>query len=279
MLDAGASRGGDESAGRPAQLTDATTRRCHESTKARNIVLLKKVFSCFRVFVASPSAQYSGLVIEKTIATTTHGRYLVLPALNPVGLLVGFHGYVESAETQIERLRAIEGSERWTIISIQGLHRFYQRRSDVVVAGWMTRQDRDLAIADNLAYVSGVVTVEWAERIGRNGSSPIVYAGFSQGVAMAFRAAAASVVPVAGVIAVGGDVPPEIDRDALARLRHVLLCRGAKDDWYTDAKFASDRERLETAGIALAPLVFDGGHEWTGSVSTAASQFLRDRLS
>src|SRR5471032_2470151 len=142
-------------------------------------------------------------MIERAIAADTHGRYLVEPPAvsGPAPILVGFHGYAEAAETQLDRLRAIPGADRWLLVSIQGLHRFYQRRANDVVASWMTRQDRELAIADNLAYVARVVEAvadEWAH------TPRLVFAGFSQGVAMAFRAAAASARPVAGVIAVGG---------------------------------------------------------------------------
>jgi poly(3-hydroxybutyrate) depolymerase len=70
-------------------------------------------------------------VIERTIATQTHGRYLVVPPVSPgpAPVLLGFHGYAEAAETQLERLRAIKGAERWLLVSIQGMHRFYQRRT------------------------------------------------------------------------------------------------------------------------------------------------------
>ena len=60
----------------------------------------------------------------------------------------------KSADTQLSRLRAIEGSEHWLVVSIQGLHRFYQSEREEVVASWMTRQDRELAIGDNIAHVS-----------------------------------------------------------------------------------------------------------------------------
>jgi len=67
---------------------------------------------------------------ERFIATAIHGRYVTVPpaAGGPAPVLVGFHGYAENAEIQLERLRAIPGSERWLMVSIQGLHRFYQRR-------------------------------------------------------------------------------------------------------------------------------------------------------
>ena len=156
-------------------------------------------------------------MIARTIATATHGRYLVVPpaADGPAPLLVGFHGYAELAEQQLARLQAIPGSNRWLLVSVQGLNRFYQRRTNEVVAGWMTRQDRDLAIADNLAYVSNVVDAvarEW------RAADTLVFTGFSQGVATAFRAAASSPRAVSGVIAAGGDVPPEIDAASLRRI-------------------------------------------------------------
>ena len=48
----------------------------------------------------------------------------------------------EDAAAHLARLRSIPGSDRWIIVSIQGLHRFYRGRSSDVVASWMTRQDR-----------------------------------------------------------------------------------------------------------------------------------------
>src|SRR6185437_4883082 len=95
-------------------------------------------------------------MIERSIETATHGRYLAIPPATPgpAPVLAGFHGYGEDAETQMERLRTIPGSENWLRVSIQGLHRFYERRTNRVVASWMTRQNRELAIADNIAYAA-----------------------------------------------------------------------------------------------------------------------------
>src|SRR6188508_1174465 len=89
----------------------------------------------------------------------THGRVLVRDARAAArkGLLVGFHGYMESAKTQMDRLQAIPGGTDWTLVSIQGLHRFYRGRSEEVVASWMTREDRELAMADNLRYVDAAI--------------------------------------------------------------------------------------------------------------------------
>ena len=216
-------------------------------------------------------------MIERTIAATTHGRYVVEapPSGAPAGILVGFHGYAEPAEVQLERLRGIDAASGWLLVAVQGLHRFYHRRANQVVASWMTRQDRELAIADNVAYVGGVVDAvarEWPR------SAALVFAGFSQGVATAFRAAAASARRIDGLIAVGGDVPPEIGAAALGRIGRVLVCRGSRDEWYTTAKFDADIGRLRAGGATVTPLAFDGGHEWPGAVDAAAAAFLKTVL-
>ena len=213
-------------------------------------------------------------MIERTIAASTHGRYVVAPspAAGQSPLLVGFHGYAESAEMHLERLRAIPGADRWLIVSVQGLHRFYRGRSQDVVASWMTRQDRELAIADNVSYVASVVdrvSREWAA------GQPLIFAGFSQGVATTFRAAAASTRGVSGVVALGGDVPLELDQPALARIPAALIGRGADDEWYAPAKFAEDLQRLMAAGVDVRPIEFDGGHEWSADFNRAAGEFLR----
>ena len=64
-----------------------------------------------------------GAVVEHTVTTQTHGRYLVSTGMDRPGrLVIGFHGYGEGAEDQLRRLRAIPGADQWTVASIQGLH-------------------------------------------------------------------------------------------------------------------------------------------------------------
>ena len=184
------------------------------------------------------------------------------------GLLLGFHGYQENAHVQMERLAAIPGAERWTLVSVQGLHRFYRGRTNDVIASWMTREDREAMIADNIAYVDAVV-----ESVG-DSSMPIVCAGFSQGVATAFRSAVRGHTGAAGVIAVGGDVPPELFADVTVRFPPVLLVRGARDEWYTQPKLEADVTALLARHVSVQSLVIDGAHEWNAAVSDCAAAFL-----
>lgn len=213
---------------------------------------------------------------ERIIKAAVRGRYLFIPPATPgpAPLLLGFHGYAEDAEAQLERLRSIPGSNRWLTVSIQALHRFYQRRTDRVVASWMTRQDRELAIADNLEYVDhciDAISSDWP-------TLPlIVFAGFSQGVGMAFRAAANASGRTACVIATGGDIPPELSPAVLSRLSAVLIARGKSDTWYKEAQFTADRQRLAEAGVPVQTVEFDGGHEWSSDLIATAADFLGER--
>ena len=207
------------------------------------------------------------------IEARTHGRVLVHEtAAAPRGILIGFHGYMENAEIQMARLESIPGSENWTLVSVMALNRFYRGRSQDVVAGWMTREDREAAIADNIDYVNRVVATT------RSADTPIVFAGFSQGVAMAFRVAVRGKASGDGIISVGGDIPPELLADASLSFPPTLLARGEGDEWYTDAKLASDTAALTRRGMPPQTLIYKGGHEWTPEVSAAAAHFIETRI-
>ncbi len=207
----------------------------------------------------------------QVIPTMTHGRIRVRAARAAAarGVLVGFHGYMENLSLQMERLLAIPGAAAWTLVSVQGLHRVYRGRTEEVVASWMTREDREAAIADNVAYVDAAL-----DTVPHDGSTRIVYTGFSQGVAMAFRAALLGRRRPAGVIAIGGDVPPELLSDPALRFPPLVLARGQRDDWFTQAKFDADLASLSARSVPVRPLVYEGAHEWNEAVSTAAGEFL-----
>ena len=207
----------------------------------------------------------------ETVEARTHGRFLVrVPRIaGPWPLLVGFHGYGETAGDHMDALQTIPGTDQWVLVSVQALHPFYTR-SERVVASWMTRDDRALAIADNLDYVGRVLE---RLRTAHPASGTLVFSGFSQGGAVAYRAA--STYRADGVIILAADVPPDVIERRAVDLPPVLLGRGTKDGWYTEAKEAADRAALARIGARVETCVFDGGHEWTDAFRAAASTFLR----
>ncbi len=210
------------------------------------------------------------------VETPTHGRYLVgqTDGAGPAPMLVGFHGYGEHADQHLAELDRIPGSERWLRVSVQALHRFYSTSRNHVVGSWMTRQDREQTIADNLAYVAAVITRVATDYDVRD---TLVYAGFSQGVAMAYRAATRVPRRCDGLIVLGSDLPPELRHDPAIDWPPVLVGRGRTDEWYTDAKMKADLSFLTDTGAPVDSLVFDGGHEWTDAFRKAAGRFLAAR--
>jgi len=202
----------------------------------------------------------------------THGHYVVEgPDTNePLPLIVGFHGYAENAKRHLEALRRI-APRGWRLCAVQGLHAFYNRKSGEVVASWMTRMNRELAIADNVAYVGRVVA---AVKESYPTREPLVYVGFSQGVAMAYRAAAGAGHPSRALVALGGDVPPEVGARDLAGFPRVLVGRGSEDPWYRAEQLAADVELLQRKGVDVQVCQFDGGHEWSDAFVSAAGALL-----
>jgi predicted esterase len=203
----------------------------------------------------------------------THGRYLIDIPEGSRGTLVGFHGYKENAAIHMDVLRRVAGTRPLGLVSIQGLHRFYTGGGSVV-ASWMTKEDREHAIADNVDYVGRVLTAV-ADEFGI--ARPLIYIGFSQGVAMAFRAAAFVQRPSDGLIALAADVPPDVAPVA-STLPRTLLGRGNRDEFYSASQAAKDLDLLQAAGVQVEEYVFDGGHAWTDAVVDRSAAFVDELL-
>lgn len=214
---------------------------------------------------------------------TVRGRYLLRRGElfgrgdDPVRpLLVACHGYGEDATSILEKTERIPGIDRWLVCSVEALHPFYTKKGDVV-RSWMTKDDREQAIRQNKEYVAGVVG---DVREADGATDALVFAGFSQGVAMAWRGAVACLergLEVHGLLSLAADVPPEL-QDTKLDLPPVLLGRGTGDEWYTRDKWDRDLEVLDELGVDVTTCVFDGGHVWHEGYYAAAGRFLRTVL-
>ncbi|MDQ3170102.1 MAG: phospholipase [Acidobacteriota bacterium] len=211
------------------------------------------------------------------VPARVHGRVVVraAPGADLAGrgtrsrLLLVFHGYGQRAETMVTELAGVPGIDAWTIASVQGLHAFYNR-SQEVVASWMTKEDRELAIGANVAYVDDVTVALQRDRR----ADVIVCLGFSQGASMAWRAGVLGRRRADGVVALGGDIPPELKTAPAGDFPIGLVAGGTRDDWYTAAKMDADLALLTEKGAPHGSLRFDGGHEWTDEFRAELGRFL-----
>ncbi len=213
-----------------------------------------------------------------SIPARVHGTVLYREPIErgggPVPLLVGFHGYGENAKRHLAELVRIPGTDSCLVAAVQALHPFYTRTQEVV-ANWMTRFDREHAIEDNIAYTVAAID-RLREMLPGEQTGPLVLAGFSQGVAMAYRAAARLGTQCHGLIALGGDVPPEISNPDLAGLPAVLVGAGLGESFYTPTKLNADIARLRAAGVDARSAPYPGGHEWTEEFRAIAGRFLAE---
>ena len=204
-----------------------------------------------------------------TVPALFHGACLLEEGPAGAPLVLGCHGYGEGAASILNALRRLPSAERYHLAAVEAPHPFYTK-SGRVVRSWMTREDRELAIEDNIRYVTSVI----AELRQRVETRELFIAGFSQGVAMAWRSAVRCGFSVTGLIALAGDVPPDIAALAPPSLPPVLLGRGTEDAWYDEKKMQADLEVLDRLGADVETCVFDGGHEWTGDFYAAMETFL-----
>ncbi|MBF0586355.1 phospholipase [Prosthecochloris sp. N3] len=211
------------------------------------------------------------LTHESHISVSICGRYLVdIPdGKGPFPLLLGFHGYGQTAEDELDVLRGIAAGSGWCCCAPEALHQFYARGGRYGCS-WMTSRNRQLRIGENLSYVNAVLE-ELHDRYPLD--STLVLHGFSQGTAMAVRTALLAERAPAAVMLCGGDVPAEYG--ALERLRRVHLARGRRDPLYTPERFSRDEARLTAAGVAGGTVVYDASHVCSGEYIDAASSFLR----
>lgn len=168
----------------------------------------------------------------------------------------------------LEELKRIPGAGGWRLVSVQALHRFYTRNDQGVVASWMTREDREQAMADNIEYMNRVVAM-------LRDTGPIVFLGFSQGASMAARAAIRGSTRAAGLIILGGDIPADAREERAAGWPPVLVGCGDSDAWY-GARVESDVAFLRERGVMHQVLRFAGGHEFTDEFRAAAGRWVTE---
>ncbi len=101
---------------------------------------------------------------------------------HPNKILYVLHGYGQLSKFFIRKFNGL--GPDWLVVAPEGMHRFYLDSShDRVGASWMTREDRETDIRDNLSYLNAVnEEIEKTYRIDTR-----VLLGFSQGGATAAR--------------------------------------------------------------------------------------------
>lgn len=204
------------------------------------------------------------------IVVPRSARYYTLGPTHgfPREIWIVCHGYGQLAGRFIEQFAAIDDGTR-LIVAPEALSRFYldpiserrAQREPRVGATWMTKEDRDAEIADQLTYLDLVAT---EVRQHLTGASPrLVVFGFSQGTATVCRWLAASELRADHLVLWAGGIPPEFELatwSAQLRGASITLVAGDADAIVTPEAVAHEAERLSAAGVAFHAHRFAGDH-------------------
>jgi len=177
----------------------------------------------------------------------------------PHPTLIVLHGFGQRADEFIKVFETLP-AQGILVTAPQGPHHFYPKfPSREVGFSWLTRYERDQSVADFIDYMQQFVELlktEYAADLSR-----LYVLGFSQGVSMAYRFWVHRAAPVAGIIAVSSDLPPDVaERLDTAPPAKILLVHGRDDQFVSIAKSRDAEIILRAHAIPVELSEFDGGH-------------------
>ena len=208
------------------------------------------------------------------ISTQINGKYLIESNTSDNKfdwLIVGFHGFGELAEKQMERMLLVESLENCLYCSIQALHPIYNKDGSNG-SSWMTPLNREMSIKDNLNYIDCVINDLSLNHTWKQ----LCFCGFSQGASMAHRAAYHFGKRSQLLVVAGGDIPPEQMSQDLSCYPKTVLARGERDRLYPDDRFQKDYTYLIENGVTVKKLTLKGGHKWPSSITESMVSNMRD---
>lgn len=199
----------------------------------------------------------------KHISAVKTARYYTLGNLNAEtkNIWMVLHGYGMRAEDFIKPFEKIIAENDY-VIAPEALSRFYAKGlSGPVGASWMTKEDRENDIANNMAYLSSIYEKDinvYSEQ------AKIHLLGFSQGATTMARFVSFQKPLFQKLWICAGEIPEDVNWQHFKKLTdggklHIQL--GKQDPLITPEHLTKLQERLEGNEIDYTLHQFDGVHE------------------
>ncbi|TPG65909.1 alpha/beta hydrolase [Hymenobacter nivis] len=172
------------------------------------------------------------------------------------------HGYGQLAAYFIRHFAALAAADPGlVVVAPEGLSRFYLHgHAGRVGASWMTRDDRQHEIDDQLTFLNQLAS----HVLGRCPAGvPVTVLGFSQGTATAGRWLVGAPFRPAHLVLWAGAFPPDTNpaaTDQLIQNLPITLVIGEHDEYLTPAAVAEQQAHLQQLGALVAVYTFAGGH-------------------
>ncbi|UZD21219.1 alpha/beta hydrolase [Algoriphagus halophytocola] len=171
------------------------------------------------------------------------------------------HGYGQLAEFFLRKFQPHDSSERLFIAPEGTNYNYLNGFSGRVGANWMTRHEREVAIANNHVLLDSLME----KYLSGFASLPKVKVlGFSQGAATATRWASqwsGSIVQL--ILWAGGfaeDMKLDLAREKFGKTK-ILMVMGDQDEFVTDQAILAQQKMLFKLGKTAEELSYSGGHQ------------------
>lgn len=185
-------------------------------------------------------------------------RYFSLGPADAEHVWYCLHGYGQLAPYFIRKFHSL--ADRVRIIVPEGLHRFYlEGSSGRVGASWMTKEDRETDIQNQVTYLDAVFAATRRTEI----TQKVTVLGFSQGAATAGRWIDQGKVTADYLINWCGMFPEDVDisirEERWAPLRFIDV-QGDQDPYRKDERYHSLAQQIGPQQ-AVESFLFQGGHQ------------------
>ena len=191
---------------------------------------------------------------HKLIAQKTF-RYQQIGELDKAThLLIVLHGYGQLAEFFIRKFNDVP--EKYLVIAPEGMHRFYLNgTSGRVGASWMTKEDRESDIQDNLNWLNQLLN----ELKENKKFEKIILLGFSQGGATAARWYYSSENDFNHLILWASVFPPDLEKPEHSNNSKNYFVIGNQDEFYSTEQ--QNQEISFYRNLGFRTLTFEGKHD------------------
>lgn len=216
---------------------------------------------------ATRTFEHRHITVPKT------ARYAVMGSFheNLSEVWIVAHGHGQLAARFLSRFTPLEREDR-LFVAPEALSRYYltsngvHHRNSPVGGTWMTREDREAEIEDQIRYLD-LVYDEIFRQVDRERVQLWVL-GFSQGVATVTRWLARGKASADRVVLWAGIIPPELDAGGargLSGKSPVTMVVGSSDEFATPKVVAAQEAKLRELGVEFTSMSFEGGHDLSES--------------
>ncbi len=171
------------------------------------------------------------------------------------------HGYGQLAGFFIRNFQELNVSVSRLIVAPEGLSRFYlgENQWQRVGASWMTREDREDEIVDQIRYLNTLYQKMQLE-YKLSETVRLVVFGFSQGAAIAWRWVERARLTPSDLVLWAGSVPDEMAHISSMRTTRLWTLCGTNDQFVSVSKVQEILEIVQRTGLKHVHIEFEGEH-------------------